>query len=751
MRVYDNTADAFASELELSDTNSNVRDVRVKCSPVDVKCVLVSLSADGTLNAWVCTTSTCATASHWTDNHQADFADIWSTEPITTDRPFDIAYEDTSGDLVIVYDKVSAVSGEELFYRVMTSAGTTFGSETAINTQTSDTASDIDYPYVKCASDDGSDKIGCAMLDLTNTESNAMIWSGSAWGDNALITASAVLTAREQVAVAWETNSGHLLTASAAGANVAAREYTTSWQSAANIGGVATGVGTVHWLMMKSTPRSAGNEIFLGFSGSSNDFATIQWSGTAWGTGTEHEISTDTQATRVFDIALSPDADGDSANVDALVIWGGTTAQIDYRSWSASNTYGAISNFANTGTHAWFNCPEVANPTSADDIDSICAVVDSQFDITRIEWTGGANAPTDPTENDITADTVVFTWEATDVDWIYQAAQLIERGISQGVTAGNTVADIESFFRTSSQGVTVGNTVADLETFFRTSSQGITVANTVARIPIYVRAIAQGVTAGNAVADLESFFRNIPQSVTVGNAVADVETFFRAIAQGVTVGNAVAGAKILLRGISQSIGVADSVASLESYFRNIAQGVTVGNAVDPVVSFFRSISQGVTIGNTVNGVLIIIRNISQSVGVANTVTGVFIAVRNISQGITVGNAATLLGTYARSISQGVGIANTVASAESFFRNIAQGVNIGNTVSSAEIFIRALAQSVTITDNIARSQIFVREIADGLMLTIDAIGEFFNSPASSAVVGVEDDCLIFLGRRTLLCL
>src|SRR6185503_6185801 len=271
IRFYNNTADTFGSEIELSNTGSNVRDAKVKCSPVYHKCAVVSLSVDGTLNSWSCTTG-CSAASGWTGNFGADFADIWSTEPTGADRPFDIAYEDSSGDLMIVYDKVSTTSAEELFYRIMTNSSTTFGSETAIDTQTANSATDRVYGHVILASDDGSDKIGRVETDISNSDVNTAIWSGTAWGDNNLVTASSTATHDEHLGIAWETNSGHLLTVGGAGAEIAYREYTTSWQIAGNVGGVATGVGTINWISMKPMPRSAGNEIFLAFSGTLNDF-----------------------------------------------------------------------------------------------------------------------------------------------------------------------------------------------------------------------------------------------------------------------------------------------------------------------------------------------------------------------------------------------------------------------------------------------------------------------------------------------
>src|SRR5574338_521430 len=42
IRFYDNAGGTYGSEIELSDTGSNIRDVRIKCSPTTAKCVVVS-------------------------------------------------------------------------------------------------------------------------------------------------------------------------------------------------------------------------------------------------------------------------------------------------------------------------------------------------------------------------------------------------------------------------------------------------------------------------------------------------------------------------------------------------------------------------------------------------------------------------------------------------------------------------------------------------------------------------------------
>lgn len=594
VRMYDNAADTWGSELELSDTNSNVRDTRVKCSPTDGKCVVVSLSADGTLNAWVCT-STCTSATSWTNNHQSDFADLWSAEPANPTRLFDMCFEDQSGDLLVIYDKESTVSGEELFYRVMTDAGTTFGSETAINTQTADSATDRLIPFVRCASYDGTDFIGRVELDRSNNDANAGMWDGSVWENNTSITGSSVTVDEEQIGIAWETNSGHLLACGSAGAQITCAEFTTSWQAPANVGGVATGVGNVNWIQMKSTPRSAGNEIFLAFSGDLFDFASIQWSGTAWGTGTEHDAGIDTHGGRGFEIALSPAADGDSATVDALLIWGTANNAINYRSWSATNTYGTASTITNSGTHIWFNCPEVANPTSGDSIDSICGVLDSAFDISRIEWTGGTNAPTD-LDDEVTADTVVTTWESMDLDWIYAAFSGASFDVTPNlsITVSQTINPDASFFRVLTAAITVDNTVDPTQALFKLVTNAITVDATHTEVANFFRTALQTITVTDTAEAFRAFFVLVEQGITLADTVTRTAAYFVTATLSLTVSDVLDTMAELFITVPQSIDVEDSVSRVAAFFRTVQQTIQADDTVTRLRESFVQINQGLT-------------------------------------------------------------------------------------------------------------------------------------------------------------
>lgn len=618
VRTYDSVTDTFGAEAELDGTGSNIRDSRVACSPVDNKCVIVSLSADGTLNSWVCTAG-CGAASGWTGTFSADFADLWSAEPATADRPFDMAFEN-SGDLIILYDKVSTVSGEEVFTRTMTSAGTSFGTETAVNTQTADSATDRVYPFIRLAPKLGADNIGAVMLDDSNTDVNAMIWSGTAWGDNAAVTTAGSGANDETIGIAWETNSGHLLVTGGAGAEIGYREFTTSWQTAGTIGGVATGVGTINWITMKPTPRAAGNEVFLAFSGTLNDFASIQWSGTAWGTGTEHDAAIDgADTTRVFEIMTSPAADGDSATVDALLVWGTAANSFSYRSWSATNTYGTASTVSNSGTHAWFVSPYRANPTSGDTVDSLGITQDSAFDVSRIEWSGGANAPT-AGEDEVTTDTVVNTWEGASLDWFYAA-------FNQQLSANPTLT------------ITVGATPDTTLLYLKTIAQTVTVGNTVDTIQLLLKGVSETITVGHSTDEFIGFFANIPQSITVGDSAAAFRSFFSSVSETITVGESVARTALYNAQAALSLTVADSVDTIALMIINVPQGFVVTDDANRLAEYIRGVGESITVSDSAEAFRSFFANVSETI--TTTADVAINSARTVVVALTVGFNASV--------------------------------------------------------------------------------------------------------------
>src|SRR5207302_1255328 len=154
---------------------------------------------------------------------------VWSSAPSVADYRFDIAYEELSGRLLLVYGVLSTDTTHDIAYREYTGS---WGPEQYLDN--TNNATDLQYSVLELAPKAQSDQVGL-MAGTTNGVDTAWIWSGTAFGSFTEVTATGFAsTLGQRMAIAWETNSGHLLAVAAAGPlgeTIVYREFTTSWSS----------------------------------------------------------------------------------------------------------------------------------------------------------------------------------------------------------------------------------------------------------------------------------------------------------------------------------------------------------------------------------------------------------------------------------------------------------------------------------------------------------------------------------------
>jgi len=99
--------------------------------------------------------------------------------------------------------------------------------------------------------------------DFTNAHVNAWIWDGSAWGNFVAVTTSAGPVNTDNADIAWESNSGHLLTVAATtGTNIVSKEFTSSWGSAATFACISAGA-TLQYTRLKANPLATADDMVL--------------------------------------------------------------------------------------------------------------------------------------------------------------------------------------------------------------------------------------------------------------------------------------------------------------------------------------------------------------------------------------------------------------------------------------------------------------------------------------------------------
>ncbi|TLZ78117.1 MAG: hypothetical protein E6K08_01800, partial [Methanobacteriota archaeon] len=368
---------SWGSEGEQSTAGSPIRAVRVAPSPMSSSWrIIVTESDDGWLDAYVCT-PTCTVTNN--------IGQVWVTPgPGTPERRFDVAYENTSGDALLVYGVLSTNTTHDIAYR--TYSGGAWGPEQYLDDPGH--ATDVQYTQIDLAPKKGSDIIGMIGGDDTFDEANAWIWDGSAWGSYTQITGTMQSPNYRQVALAWESSSGNLLAVAALATSndIISKEYSTSWSGTSQFT-CASGSGmTKHtfWLSLKANSLATANDMVLGLVQENYDLNTCYWTGSAWANWVQHDTDYDAVQTRAFDFAW------ENSGSKGLLVWGTSRTtgggQITYKTFTAPNTWGPQTNAAmGSGFDQWVQLR--TNPFSGT-VKILGAVLDSNRLLGAIKWDG---------------------------------------------------------------------------------------------------------------------------------------------------------------------------------------------------------------------------------------------------------------------------------------------------------------------------------------------------------------------------
>ena len=390
-RTWDGTT--WSGATEESTAGSPIRGVRMAWNPVTFTTrIIVTQSDDGWLDAYVCTPSCTVTT---------DIGQVWSAAPSTAEMRFDIAYEYLSGDALLVYGVFSTNTARDIAYR--TYVGGSWSAEQYLDDTGHGT--DIQYSLIKLASDQANDRIGLIGGDDTNDDANAWIWDGTAWGSFTEISATAQSPNEEEIAIAWESSSGHVLAVAAEMSQLRSKEYTTSWSSAVtfSIGAISP----MQRLSLNANPVS--NDMVIAVATDGDDMGTAYWTGSAWANGVNHEPDPDTGG-RSFDFAWEP------TGSKGLLVWGDTAGQISRKTFTAPNTWSGQTDVAmGANAHPWVQVR--TNPFPRAGATKILGAVmeTTANDLGAIRWDG--TTFTVVGASTFTADTGTASWESFELDY----------------------------------------------------------------------------------------------------------------------------------------------------------------------------------------------------------------------------------------------------------------------------------------------------------------------------------------------
>lgn len=210
------------------------------------------------------------------------------------ERPFDVEYEHSSGDALIVYR--SGGADRVAYYRTWN--GVSWSAEQSVSLPGSDRPK-----FIRLVARPGSDEIMCLVLD-NKKDLSALVWNGSAFVSTLLLDGNTATNSTEHIDAAYESTTGRCLVAwcNQGSSPPTHRMWTGSaWLNEVAMPNVS---GKSRWLRLAADPASA--RLIALVLGDNDDLSAVVWSGTAWGTPTVLEASAPNVDRRNFDVAFEP-------------------------------------------------------------------------------------------------------------------------------------------------------------------------------------------------------------------------------------------------------------------------------------------------------------------------------------------------------------------------------------------------------------------------------------------------------------
>lgn len=387
---------AWSGESELPNAGSTIRQTRIAYSTNSTRYyekIAVALSDDGYLDAYVWN------GASWVATNNIGFVGTTAAAY----RPFDIAYEKTTGRAILVYGISSTDTTRDLAYKIWD--GTNWSTEAYINDDGHTTDIQIYWVTLETKPTTGSNEIGLIFTDGTNSDVDAFIWNGAVWGNRHELTGTVSITSKEALTLAYEQTSGSLMIVAGEGSLIRWNRWTGSWGTSATFDINSGATGAMNWLTLKPDPVS--NWLMLTSVDGSTDLCTSRWTGAAWTDITIHNTNVDTNAQRCAD------SDWEPSGSKALLVYGATNNYITIKIWSSGTGWSSTTNIGNSGRHPWIQLRR--NPRDVlGDYKILGATLNNANSIFSFTWDGTTLAFT-PTE--ITIDTVITTYECFEIGY----------------------------------------------------------------------------------------------------------------------------------------------------------------------------------------------------------------------------------------------------------------------------------------------------------------------------------------------
>ncbi len=430
IRAWNSASASWGGEAEIgSTTYAAIRAARIAFSPLNQKRIMVTENNNGELDLYVSWNGTS-----WTQTR--NLTKIWTAAPAVHYRGFDIAFETTSGNALIILSPTDAAATCDLAYFVVLRNDTVANSSAYTCIDDSGHATDIQYGWVVADSDpaSGSNEIIVVGEDRTDNDVNAWVWNGAAWGNMQAVTAAATATGDfEALGVKYSADgSDGMVIAATRTAGVVNYQFWTgaAWNGAAASSGdwSASGSDDVTFIQMAADPAT--DDIMAIGITNNGGLTGNYWSGSAWTLTVDIDTITDaaTGTMRPASFAWMP------TGSTGRLVWDTDTtlATLSNRTFAAG-AWGATTTFSTyAGTGAWIQM--ATNPTSTDSVKILGARMNSTFNVGSFNFSAAYANYGDAA---ITSQATLTTYEAFRISFIRAVD-------STAPTVGNTSVNATS-------------------------------------------------------------------------------------------------------------------------------------------------------------------------------------------------------------------------------------------------------------------------------------------------------------------
>lgn len=355
---------AEASALSIGSAGG--RWTVLKNNPIQTEAVLATLDSASDINLQV-----------WNGATWGNLIEVTVTSS-DLERGVDLAYEQTSGRALVVYNDGTGTPKYRIWDGVSWSAQTSVPVTQATGVPR----------WIRLEAKPGSNEIILVYKDA-NSDINALVWNGTSWGNEQLMENNAPTASAQSFDVAYEQQSGHAMVtwAQSSSAIPQYRVWNGTIWSAENAFGAPgqmalTPSSNLYFLRLVADPAS--NQLALGTSNFDLDFYVQVWNGSTWGVGTGSPMALTPvlqyNNRRQFDLAW----ERTTGKLLAVYDTNATSSTGFYRTWtSAGNWSSAVALPAGAVDPAWI---QLRNDPNSNQM--FVGLLDSQSDITLHRWNG---------------------------------------------------------------------------------------------------------------------------------------------------------------------------------------------------------------------------------------------------------------------------------------------------------------------------------------------------------------------------